>query len=281
MRRARAWHRRKLGASLAVGLLLLSSVSSSVVQAGMTPTGQARRVFRHFDDYVSLCVPLPPIIVSECETVYYLPSESEQIAPDFGYFDGAAGPFVLQQSSISSSGVEASGSSLTATSYSSYYDPETFEYYVSHEHEQSENLLSVSFDLSEPTDYLLTGEVRALGAVFVAAATARITLTGPGGVIAEVTHSQPGPFFPPLPPPTLLNESGTLAAGSYLLEAELLGGSAGHVNGNGDYSDASQLYFELSLVLEQTVPALNTWAIGGLMFLLALAGARGVTTLRS
>ena len=190
-------------------VLVAGSMLCASLSAALTPTAQDRHVFASHD--------FEPYSLSDSETVS---------APDFAPFsatvDGNVFPMPLatQISSIEPERLLVSGHTLANPSSR----PDG-----SHEI-SSESVYSVDFTVDAPRSFMLTGWLDLGMGVDdggCASSIGRITLTGPGGVVAEVDgHLPPPPGFPTtciggcalfLP----LSASGRLDPGSYTLVARV------------------------------------------------------------
>jgi hypothetical protein len=176
-------------------------------------------------------------------------------APDFAGFDetasspapllqGLIGPAASasasQTSSLSASLIAASGSfAADGDSYtippatlnlinSFLMPPVPYNFGIIDGTEVGDSQFSVQFDVAVPTPFHLTGSISASewqtveGLFGIAGASASISLTGPSGSVAAVTLS-----LPLTPSSDSIDESGTLAPGSYTLSANASGSAFG------------------------------------------------------
>ncbi len=252
--------------------------------AGLIPVAQTRSVewssVGEFGQYSCFpgfgCTPVNVTPTSDGNSeaaIGFLPFTSE--------LDG----IVSQTSTIGSTIVTASGSH-TATGSASFTASGTpFVFDASSNMISSRSFFSVDFDLSEPTPFLLTGQIDATG--LLAASLARIRLTGPGGVVIALAELEgDGSCLDPgcqelgtLP----VNEAATLSPGSYTLEAELTGETFVLISiGTGVAAAGTHTgSFDLTLLLgPSTVPALGGVA-PVLAALLAFVGARALGRTKS
>jgi hypothetical protein len=209
-----------------ISAILVVLLVPALAGAGdLTPTAQARAVawssMGEFGQYI--CGPPP----SGCTPLSVTPTSDGNglVAGDFLPFSASLDGIVDQSSTIDPKQLAAAGSH-TATASASFTPtgtPGIFD--ASFNEVESRSSYSVVFDLSEATPFQLTGEIAATS--LLAASLARIRLTGPGGAtLAEIELSGDGSCLDPgcedLGSDTL-DQSGTLAPGSYTLLAEVDG----------------------------------------------------------
>jgi hypothetical protein len=151
----------------------------------------------------------------------------------------------------------------------------------------AESVYDVDFTLAQPRTFTLAGEIDLLAEddSFDSCANAigRITLSGPGGVVAEVTGQVPDPPFPPGYPPVCrfgcqetlpLSASGVLEPGTYKLVARVDTYAQSESAPLIDCSSDSRASYEVELALTrlpQPVPALPPAWLVSLVAALALA----------
>jgi hypothetical protein len=245
-------------------LLLASPLwFASLPAEALTPVAQDRHVFASQD-----WIPDRPSDYAEMLS-----------APDYAPFsasvDGIVGPpspfpyfdLAVQQSSIEPDRLLVSGRSKA--------NPDS-EPGVGHEI-ISESVYAVDFTLDTPQSFTLTGQLDLFAEIGgYETSTSSISLTGPGGVIAEV-HGRL-PQFPVCPNGCVaslpLSTAGVLEPGSYRLEARCDTEARGVIGPHGEYNSFAEASYAADLALEPLapqVPALPLMWIPPL--LVALAGS--------
>lgn len=218
-------------------------------------------------------------------------------ASDFGPFSESVsttlGSVAHQSSRIERGWVEASGSLWGLVNSSTCTDWIPTNYCTFSRQFTGDSSFSVTFSLDENTPYVLTGSAQhspTFGQTFGAIdGTAEIRLTGPSGVIAEVVA--PDSFCPDLPDclsdAVPLLDSGSLAAGTYTLEAFATGSGFGACLDVGGgvtcFSGAGGGSYSVRLALDglaPPVPALGAAPAALLAAALLLGGALASAALR-
>lgn len=257
-------------------LLAAALVFGSAPASGLTPVAQDRHVFA----------------IHRAFTTAGNFTDSETLsAPDYGPFaasvnGGTAFPFAtwpelaVQDSSIEPGPLHASGSSLANPSGGVE---------VLHEID-SESIYSVDFVLDAQHAFTLTGQIdlAILNSAYPSPdsagchrSSARITLSGPSGVVAEITHFLPPVEFPPLTcfehceASLPLAASGVLEPGGYRFEARSDSSGEGIFAPHRKCSGRSSGSYSADLVLAPTVPALPL-PLAPLLGVALLGAARAV-----
>ena len=193
------------GASLAVVLLWGASAQA------LTPVAQDRHVFGQEEDGLGHIH----------EALGYLASETRS-APDYGPFsastDGWAFPpqfgegaeiFAAQSSTIGADQLDASGNTRSWP-YTSSTDGRRVI---------GESVYSVTFEVESPRPYTLTGQIDLELRYCWGTTEGRIRLTGPSGVLAQVSHQMTGYISTANQVSLPLSTALLLPAGTYTLEA--------------------------------------------------------------
>ncbi len=236
------------------------------------------------EDYFASCIPLitPGCTPDSTTTNNYPDSASANSGAPFA--ETASRPefpttSASQDSQVSPTGITASGShAATANFYNTGGFPIT---YHSETHEV-ESRLVVEFELAEATPYALSGSVATGGAIF-SFSSSYMRLSGPGGTVAEVqVDSDPNCVDPSCfqVGPAPLASSGTLAAGTYTLEAVAGGTASGAHSTSGSFGTGVDGSFEVELALAPAVPSLAPPGAALLALALGLAGAAAAARAR-
>jgi hypothetical protein len=243
-----------------VTALLLAATSAQA----LTPVAQDRHVFAslYAEDWSG--------VQSDSET-----ASAPDYAPFSAAIDGITSlpfpipipPIAVQTSSIEPDRLLASGNTIANPNSSVGVLVDI----------SSESVYSVDFTLDAPHSFTLTGLLE-FAAEDCAGTNGRIALSGPMGVIAEVSNS-PSPFPPgcgncqgSLP----LSATGSLEPGSYTLEARGATTARGFIGPHLQCEGASTSGYEVDLALAPQVPALPPGWIPALAAALALAPRRRV-----
>lgn len=198
-----------------------------------------------------------------------------------GYTSLPGSGVAAQQSSIERERLLASGNTVAESTPTSGN--------LAHE-VVAESVYDVDFTLAQPRTFTLAGEIDLLAEddSFDSCANAigRITLSGPGGDVVEVTGQVPVPPIPPgYPPPCAvgcqathpLSASGLLEPGSYKLVARVDTDARSEFAPLIDCNSDSRASFDVELTLTrlpQPVPALPGPWIAALVAALALGARR-------
>jgi hypothetical protein len=229
------------------------------------------------EDYFASCVPLiTPGCTPDSTTAFSYPdSESSSGAGSFAATAIRAefpGTTASQDSQLTVAGIAGSGS---VGGSASFFNTGGFPITFHSENHDMESRLVVEFALAEATAYTLDGNVLAGGLIF-STGSARIRLSGPGGTIAEAqVDSDPNCVdlscseVGPVP----LAASGTLAAGTYTLEAVAEGVASGAHSTSGSFGTGSGGSFEVELSLAVDAPSLTPAGTALLALLLPAAVA--------
>jgi hypothetical protein len=247
---------------LAAGLLLIAASSAA---HALTPVSQERHVEVAVDAFPNFGLVLGESV------------SASDFAPFSAGVDGFPTPpfpvmvTTAQSSTIGANALHATGSfdvSAGSGSVGSYVREEPSSVFV------------VSFQIDEPTPFTLTGLLELELQGCDAHTQGRIRLTGPGGVMADVHET-----FSGYPDPDLcidcqtalpIEASGTLAPGSYTLEARVSGSAYEAVYPNDPCNGATAMaaYSAHLLAAAPQVPALSPGWIAALAAALALGARR-------
>ena len=248
---------------LAIPALLLTALP---VQAAVTLDAQTREV--SFDSLrtvtEAICItPQSCTVISQTTT----PDADTETAPGFDPFSAALSSSIFpsvavsQESTIKPFRMQAHASHEAAGAASLGQIgglPPTFVETID-EHE-TRSLYRVEFTLDEPTGFLLDGTIVGGGAGFIGDLDMQIALRHANGdVIHRIALEDDDNCFgdpgcSDLGPLSLF-ESGTLAPGSYVLEAEIHGHTGAFVSFQfGAIANAHTGSFDVDLQLGQTVP---------------------------
>jgi hypothetical protein len=247
---------------LAIPALLLTALP---VQAAVTLDAQTREV--SFDSLrtvtEAICItPQSCTVISQTTT----PDADTESAPGFDPFSVALSSSIFpsvavsQESTVTPSRMQAHASHAAAGAASLGQIgglPPTFVQTID-EHE-TRSLYRVEFTLDEPTGYLLDGTIVGGGAGFIGDLDMQIALRHANGdVIHRIALEDDDNCFgdpgcSDLGPLSLF-ESGTLAPGSYVLEAELHGQTGALVTFQVQVANGHTGSFDVDLQLGQTVP---------------------------
>ena len=247
---------------LAIPALLLTALP---VQAAVTLDAQTREVA--FDSLrtvtEAICItPQSCSVISQTTT----PDADTETAPGFAPFSAALSSSIFpsvsvsQESTITPSRMQGHGSHAAAGSASlgsTGFPPTFIETTDIHE---TRSLYHVEFTLDEPTGYLLDGTIVGGGAGFIGVLDMEIALRHANGDVVHriALESDPNCFGDPSCTdlgPLSLFESGTLAPGSYVLEAEIHGQTGVLVSLQfGAFANSHTGSFDVDLQLGETVP---------------------------
>jgi hypothetical protein len=269
--------RRWLPRAALLALAALAAAAPAGAQLALVSDDRAVSVDVTVSEYYfASCPPLitPGCLPDSTTTNSYPDSESASSGAPFSATAGALGSFASQDSQLSATGISGSGSHAASASF---YNTGGFPITFHSENHEAESRLVVEFALAEATPYTLSGSVATGGAIF-SLSSSHIRLSGPGGTVAEVqVDSDPNCVDPscfqvgPVP----LASSGTLAAGTYTLEA-LAGGTASGVHStSGSFGTGVDGSFEVDLALTVAVPSLAPAGLALLALALVAAAAAG------
>jgi len=268
-----------------LGVSLVALFLAHPALAGIEVLSQQRRVAVDIEVSEALyasCIPLldPLCQPDEVTTTNFSDSET---APDTSPFVETANDpafpstWASQDSLLGANRLRASGSHVAA---SSFWQSGGFPITFHSESHAAESSVVVDFSLAETTPYRLDGNVATSGG-FTSSSSAWIRLSGPGGVVAEVqvdtdpNCTDPGCFTVG---PEPLGATGTLAAGSYTLEAIASGNASGLHSTSGSFGGGMGGAFDVELLVGAAVlPGLGP---PGLALLSLALGAGGVQRLR-
>jgi hypothetical protein len=250
--------------------------------AGIEVLSQQRRVLVDIDvveETYTSCAPFnnPGCLPDSTATSHYADSAE---APDSGPFVATANDPALpdtsasQDSEIGAWTIRASGDHASAATFTNSGPglPVT----VHGEDHYAESRASIEFQVDAARRYNVHGSVVTTGWLF-APTSARVRLTGPGGVLAEVqVDSDPACFelgcttVGPVP----FSASGVLLPGSYTLEALANGGPGGVPTLNSSFVVVGDGAFDVELALDPVpLPSLGGPGLALLALLVAAAGA--------
>jgi hypothetical protein len=251
-------------ATVLVSLSALSALSALPAQAAVTLDAQTREVSYDSLFTVTELVCLTPqscSVISQTQT----PDSGSGAAPDFAPYDASLASSIFeaaasQQSTVSPSRMLAHGSHAAtggASLTSSGGTPPILTQTIAGHGTRS--LYRVEFTLDEPTDYTLDGTIAGGGAGFIGQLQMEIALRRMNGeVVHRIALQDDDNCF--LDPecadlgPLSLDESGTLAAGSYVLEAWLIGQTEALVTFQVQVANAHTGSFDVDLQLGAAVP---------------------------
>ncbi|HEX5067809.1 MAG TPA: hypothetical protein VFY49_16940 [Myxococcota bacterium] len=245
-------------------LALAATLSAVPVQAAVTLDAQTREI--SFDSLRTrtelFCTsPQSCSVLSQTNT----PDSGSQSAPDFAPFDASLSSSIFpsvavsQESTLTTGRMKAhaSGAAAGAASLgtSGGFPPTFIETVDSH---QTRSLYHVEFTLDEPTGYALDGSIAGGEAGFIGDLDLHIELRHAGGAVVhriELADSDDclDPSCATLGPLSL-DEQGTLAPGSYVLDAELVGQTGALVTFQVQAANAHLATFDVDLQLGTAVP---------------------------
>lgn len=265
---------------------LALSLTALPIQAAVTLDAQTREV--SFDSLRSVtelfCTsPQSCSVISQTDT----PDADAESAPGFDPFSAALTSSIFpsvavsQESTVAPSRLQAHGSHAAtgaASLGSTGGSPPTFIQAI--DTHETRSLYHVEFTLDAPTGYLLDGTIVGGGAGFIGTLDMEIALRRANG---EVVHrialeSDPNCFGGGCEDlgPLSLFESGTLAPGSYVLDAEIHGQTGALVTFQIQAANGHTGSFDVDLQLGETVP-IPPFVVPVLALGLAAAARRKLT----